>query len=192
MKIVEIRAFGLRGRTPEGGWSNELQPDDCVHTLIAVRTDDGPIGWGSVFTTDELVRASLSVLKPLTVVRRRERARTGARQREAPPEHFLVRTRRLGHAHDQRHRHRAVGHPRQGHRPAGGAISGRALPREGAALRFAADARAGPHGRRDSAGQGSGLSRVQNRMGGRSGAATGRSTRRSCARLARRSARNRC
>ena len=65
MKIVEILAFGLRGRTPEGGWSNELQPDDCVHTLIAVRTDDGPIGWGSVFTTDELVQASLSVLKPL-------------------------------------------------------------------------------------------------------------------------------
>ena len=65
MKITEIRAFGLRGRTPEGGWSNELQPDDCVHTLIAVRTDDGPIGWGSVFTTDELVQASLSVLKPL-------------------------------------------------------------------------------------------------------------------------------
>ncbi|MDE0435938.1 MAG: mandelate racemase/muconate lactonizing enzyme family protein [Bryobacterales bacterium] len=65
MKIVEILAFGLRGRTPEGGWSNELKPDDCVHTLIAVRTDEGPIGWGSVFTTDELVRASLSVLKPL-------------------------------------------------------------------------------------------------------------------------------
>ena len=65
MRITEIRAFGLRGRTPEGGWSNELQPDDCVHTLIAVRTDDGPIGWGSVFTTDELVQASLSVLKPL-------------------------------------------------------------------------------------------------------------------------------
>ncbi len=65
MKITEIRAFGLRGLTPEGGWSNELQPDDCVHTLIAVRTDDGPIGWGSVFTTDELVQASLSVLKPL-------------------------------------------------------------------------------------------------------------------------------
>ena len=65
MRITEIRAFGLRGRTPEGGWSNELQPDDCVHTLIAVRTDDGPIGWGSVFTTDELVQASLSVLKPM-------------------------------------------------------------------------------------------------------------------------------
>lgn len=67
MKIRDIRAFGLRGRTPEGGWSNELQPDDCVHTLIAVLTDDGPIGWGSVFTSEELVNASLSVLKPLCI-----------------------------------------------------------------------------------------------------------------------------
>lgn len=65
MKIREIRPFGLRGRTPEGGWSNELRPDDCVHTLIAVITDDGLTGWGSVFTSEELVRGSLSVLKSL-------------------------------------------------------------------------------------------------------------------------------
>ncbi|MDA1315245.1 MAG: mandelate racemase/muconate lactonizing enzyme family protein [Acidobacteria bacterium] len=65
MKIKEIRAFGLRGRTPEGGWSHELQPDDCVHTLIAVRTDDGPVGWGSAFTSEDLVRGSLNILKPL-------------------------------------------------------------------------------------------------------------------------------
>jgi len=65
MKIREILAYGLRGRTPEGGWSNELRPDDCVHTLIAVRTEEGLTGWGSVFTSEDLVRASLSVLKPL-------------------------------------------------------------------------------------------------------------------------------
>ena len=65
MKIREVKAFGLRGRTPEGGWSNELQPDDCVHTLIAVLTDEGPIGWGSAFTSEELVRGSLSILRPL-------------------------------------------------------------------------------------------------------------------------------
>ncbi|MBL8231547.1 MAG: mandelate racemase/muconate lactonizing enzyme family protein, partial [Bryobacterales bacterium] len=67
MKIQEILAFGLRGRTPEGGWSNELQPEDCVHTLIAVRTGEGLTGWGSVFTSEDLVRASLAVLKPLFV-----------------------------------------------------------------------------------------------------------------------------
>ena len=65
MKIRDIRAFGLRGQTPEGGWSNELRPDDCVHTLIAVLTDEGLTGWGSVFTSEELVKGSLSVLKPL-------------------------------------------------------------------------------------------------------------------------------
>ena len=65
MKIRDVHAFGLRGSTPEGGWSNELQPEDCVHTLIAVCTDEGAIGWGSVFTSEELVRGSLAVLRPL-------------------------------------------------------------------------------------------------------------------------------
>ena len=65
MKIREIRCAGLRGATPEGGWSNELQPDDCVHTLVAVYTDEGITGLGSVFTNDHLVGAALEVLKPL-------------------------------------------------------------------------------------------------------------------------------
>jgi L-alanine-DL-glutamate epimerase-like enolase superfamily enzyme len=65
VKIREIKAFGLRGRTPEGGWSNEIKPDDCVHTLVAVLTDEGLTGWGSVFTSDDLVRAALAVLRPL-------------------------------------------------------------------------------------------------------------------------------
>ena len=65
MKIREIRCAGLRGATPEGGWSNEIQPEDCVHTLIAVHTDEGVTGIGSVFTNDALVRSSLAVLEPL-------------------------------------------------------------------------------------------------------------------------------
>ncbi|MGI8855125.1 MAG: mandelate racemase/muconate lactonizing enzyme family protein [Thermomicrobiales bacterium] len=65
MKIREIRAVGLRGATPEGGWSDEIQPDACVHTLIAVLTDEGVTGIGSVFTNDDLVRAALAVLEPL-------------------------------------------------------------------------------------------------------------------------------
>lgn len=65
MKIREIRCAGLRGATPEGGWSNELRPEDCVHTLVAVHTDDGLVGMGSVFTNDALVRAALAVLEPL-------------------------------------------------------------------------------------------------------------------------------
>ncbi|MFN7628437.1 MAG: hypothetical protein ACK5PZ_16550, partial [Pirellula sp.] len=65
MRIREIRCAGLRGATPEGGWSNELRPEDCVHTLIAVHTDTGTVGLGSVFTNDELVRAALRILEPL-------------------------------------------------------------------------------------------------------------------------------
>jgi L-alanine-DL-glutamate epimerase-like enolase superfamily enzyme len=65
MKIREVRAFGLRGATPEGGWSNELRPDDCVHTLVVVRTEDGLSGVGSAFTSDHLVQAALRVLEPL-------------------------------------------------------------------------------------------------------------------------------
>ena len=62
MRIREIRAVGLVGATPEGGWSNELTPDDSVHTLVAVHTDAGPTGYGSCFTSVELVRAALKTL----------------------------------------------------------------------------------------------------------------------------------
>jgi D-galactarolactone cycloisomerase len=44
MKITKIKAAGLRGATPQGGWANEIKPDDCVHTLIA-STDEGVTGW---------------------------------------------------------------------------------------------------------------------------------------------------
>ena len=65
MKITKVKAAGLRGGTPEGGWSNELKPQDCAHTLVAVFTDEGVSGWGSVFTNDALVQAALNLLEPL-------------------------------------------------------------------------------------------------------------------------------
>ena len=65
MRIREIRAAGLRHGTPEGGWSHEIKPEDCVHTLVAVYTDEGLTGWGSSFTNDALVRGALQVLAPL-------------------------------------------------------------------------------------------------------------------------------
>ena len=67
MKIRSIRCAGLRGGTPEGGWSNELKPEDCVHTLVAVHTDGGLTGIGSVFTSDLLVRGALKLLEPLAI-----------------------------------------------------------------------------------------------------------------------------
>jgi L-alanine-DL-glutamate epimerase-like enolase superfamily enzyme len=65
MKIKEIKSAGLRGATPEGGWSNEIKPADWIHTLIAVYTDEGITGWGSAFTNDALVRGALDVMEPL-------------------------------------------------------------------------------------------------------------------------------
>jgi L-alanine-DL-glutamate epimerase-like enolase superfamily enzyme len=62
VKIREIRAAGLRGYTPAGGWTNELKPTDVVHTLISIHTDEGPVGVGSAFTSESLVRASLELL----------------------------------------------------------------------------------------------------------------------------------
>jgi L-alanine-DL-glutamate epimerase-like enolase superfamily enzyme len=67
MKITAIKCAGLRGATPKGGWSNELQPDDCVQTLVAVHTDEGLTGLGSTFANDSMVRGALKVLEPLTL-----------------------------------------------------------------------------------------------------------------------------
>jgi D-galactarolactone cycloisomerase len=65
VRIREIRVAGLRGGTPAGGWSKELDPDDNVHTLVVVDTGEGVVGLGSAFTSEALVRASLEVLEPL-------------------------------------------------------------------------------------------------------------------------------
>ncbi|MBX3071704.1 MAG: mandelate racemase/muconate lactonizing enzyme family protein [Thermomicrobiales bacterium] len=65
MRIREIRAIGLTGATPEGGWSEELRPEDTVHTLVIVETDEGVTGLGGVFTNAGLVSAALNVLEPL-------------------------------------------------------------------------------------------------------------------------------
>lgn len=65
MKIRSIVAAGLMGETPKGGWSAEIEPANSVHTLIAVHTDEGVSGHGSVFTNHRLVDAALAVLEPL-------------------------------------------------------------------------------------------------------------------------------
>jgi D-galactarolactone cycloisomerase len=67
MKIRSVRCAGLRGATPEGGWSNELKPEDCVHTLVTVQTSEGLVGLGSVFTSEALVRGAIKLLEPLLI-----------------------------------------------------------------------------------------------------------------------------
>src|SRR6201991_2215116 len=65
VKISSIVAAPLLGESPKGGWSHEIRPEDSVHTLIAVHTDAGITGYGSVFTNGGLVEAGLKVLEPL-------------------------------------------------------------------------------------------------------------------------------
>ncbi len=67
MKIVSVESLGLFGKSPKGGWSNEIRPEDSIHALIFVRTDGGHLGIGSVFTDARLVDAALGVLRPLIV-----------------------------------------------------------------------------------------------------------------------------
>ena len=67
MKITSVEALGLFGKSPKGGWSNEIQPDDSIHALVFVRTDEGHLGIGSVFTDARLVEAALGVLRPLLI-----------------------------------------------------------------------------------------------------------------------------
>lgn len=66
-RIVSVKSVPLRGESPKGGWSNEIRPDDSVHTLIAVHTDAGISGFGSAFTSGALVAAALEQLRPLLV-----------------------------------------------------------------------------------------------------------------------------
>ncbi len=63
--ITAISAAPLFGESPKGGWSAEIKPEDSIHAIIAVHTDAGITGYGSVFTDGRLVQAGLQVLEPL-------------------------------------------------------------------------------------------------------------------------------
>src|SRR5580692_8415380 len=65
IRITSIEAAPLIGDTPKGGWDAEIKPEDSIHGLIAVYTDAGITGHGSVYTDGRLVQAGLRVLEPL-------------------------------------------------------------------------------------------------------------------------------
>lgn len=67
MKITSIQPYGLSGFTPESGWADESEPEDCLHTLLLVQTDEGVHGWGSCYTNDKLVEGALHVLEPMFI-----------------------------------------------------------------------------------------------------------------------------
>src|SRR5437870_7453330 len=67
MTIADFRLTGLAGGTVEGGWAEELKPDDNLHTVVEVLTDDGLIGIGSAMTSKALVEAAVKLLRPLLI-----------------------------------------------------------------------------------------------------------------------------
>ncbi|HVL73285.1 MAG TPA: mandelate racemase/muconate lactonizing enzyme family protein [Beijerinckiaceae bacterium] len=65
VRIRSISVAPLFGESPKGGWSAEIKPEDSIHALVAVHTDAGVTGYGSVFTDGRLVQAGVKVLEPL-------------------------------------------------------------------------------------------------------------------------------
>jgi len=67
MKIVDVRLTGLAGGTVEGGWAEELTPQDNINTVVEVITDEGLVGIGSAMTSKALVEASVQLLRPFLI-----------------------------------------------------------------------------------------------------------------------------
>src|SRR5947209_20072095 len=84
MTIADLHLTGLSGGTVEGGWAKELTPEDNVHTIVEVVTDEGLVGVGSTFTSRDLVAAAAKLLAPLLLG---ERADEPARVSEKLRQH---------------------------------------------------------------------------------------------------------
>ena len=65
MKIASIKTHKLLGGTVDGGWPEGHVPEDDLHTIVEVITDDGLSGVGSVFTSSALVDAGIKFLRPV-------------------------------------------------------------------------------------------------------------------------------
>lgn len=67
MKITSLTTIPLMGWTDDTGWDFKFDPQENLHTLIEVQTDEGVTGIGSVYTSQALVDASLRLLKPFLI-----------------------------------------------------------------------------------------------------------------------------
>src|SRR5437762_3680932 len=84
MKIVDVRITGLAGGTVEGGWADELKPEDDLHTIVEVLTDEGLTGIGSTYTSKALTAAAVKLLWPMLIGERAdEPARVTERLRQS-------------------------------------------------------------------------------------------------------------
>jgi D-galactarolactone cycloisomerase len=67
MKITDIRLTALAGGTVDGGWANELKPEDDLNTVVEVLTDEGLTGIGSAYTGKALVTAAVNLMRPILI-----------------------------------------------------------------------------------------------------------------------------
>jgi hypothetical protein len=115
-KLNHIACAPLMEESPKGGWSVEIAPQDSIHALIAVHTDEGVTECGSVFADGHLVQAALNVLEPLYLGRMRWNQSASPRSCTRTP---LGWSWRDADVHDQRYRHCPLGHIGESHRTAG-------------------------------------------------------------------------
>lgn len=62
-RICDIKVHRLVGGTVDGGWPEGHEPEDDLHALVEVVTDQGRSGVGSVFTNYQLVQAGVQTLR---------------------------------------------------------------------------------------------------------------------------------
>lgn len=67
MKIAEIEVVPLAGGTVDGGWPQGHEPEEDLHTLVFLTTDDGLTGVGSCFTSGTLVAGAVELMRPILI-----------------------------------------------------------------------------------------------------------------------------
>lgn len=65
MKIIGVDVCPLTGATVDGGWPQGHEPQENLHTLLIVYSDQGISGCGSCFTSGRLIQGALELLWPL-------------------------------------------------------------------------------------------------------------------------------
>jgi D-galactarolactone cycloisomerase len=65
MSIATLTVYPLYGGTVDGGWPQGHQPNENLHTLIEIVSDDGTAGWGSCFTSGRLIQGAVDLMWPL-------------------------------------------------------------------------------------------------------------------------------
>src|SRR5690606_5942249 len=65
MKITKVNVIPLTGGTVDGGWPQGHAPQENLHTLLSVQTDEGITGVGSCFTSGKLIDGAMQLLWPL-------------------------------------------------------------------------------------------------------------------------------